>query len=85
MGLLYFPYYIIVGRDSVVGIATQNELGGSGIESRWGDDTFFTSPDRLWETHLVSSTMGPWSFPGRGVNHPLPSYVEVKERVGLHL
>jgi len=40
--------------------------------------------------HPASSTMGTGSFPGikwpvRGVDHPSPSSVEVKERVGLYL
>ena len=40
--------------------------------------------------HPVSYTMGTGSFPGvklpgRGVDHPLPSSAEDKERVELHL
>ena len=34
-----------MGRDSAVGIATRYELGGPGIESRWGRD--FPHPSRL--------------------------------------
>ena len=34
----------LVGRDSVVGIATRYGLGGPGIESRWGRD--FPQPSR---------------------------------------
>jgi hypothetical protein len=55
-----------------------------------GGEIFRTRPDRPW---------GPFSLlykgnlvscpgvkrPGRGVNHPLPSSVEVKERVELYL
>jgi hypothetical protein len=37
--------YTIVGRDSVVGIATRYELDGPRIESRWGRD--FQHPSRL--------------------------------------
>jgi hypothetical protein len=33
---LYILYNIILGRDSVVGIATRYGLDGPGIESRWG-------------------------------------------------
>jgi hypothetical protein len=40
--------------------------------------------------YLTSCTFGTASFPGvkrpgRGVDHPLPSSTEVKERVGLYL
>jgi hypothetical protein len=38
-------YRLIVGRDSVVGIATRYELDGPGIESRWERD--FPQPSRL--------------------------------------
>jgi hypothetical protein len=34
-----------VGRDSSVGIATRYELGGPGIESRWGEILVY--PSRL--------------------------------------
>jgi hypothetical protein len=34
----------VVGRDSVVGLATRYGLGGPGIESRWGRD--FQQPSR---------------------------------------
>jgi hypothetical protein len=78
-----------VGRDSSVGIATRNGLGGPGIESRWGE-IFRTRQDRPW---------GPPSLlyfecrdffpgvkrPGRGVKHPPASSTEVKERVEQYL
>jgi hypothetical protein len=39
----------LVGRDSVVGIATRYGLYGPGIESRWGGGEIFrTSSDRSW-------------------------------------
>jgi len=34
--------------DSSVGIATRYVLDGPGIESWWGDEIFFTRPDRSW-------------------------------------
>ena len=34
------------GRDSSVGIATRQGLGGPGIESQWGGEIFRTRPDR---------------------------------------
>ena len=40
--------YVIMGRDSSVGIATRYGLDGPGIESRGGDEIFRTSPDRTW-------------------------------------
>jgi hypothetical protein len=36
--------YMLMGRDSVVGIATLYGLDGPGIESRWGQD--FLHPSR---------------------------------------
>ena len=36
---------MLMGRDSVVGIATRYELDGPGIESWWGRD--FQHPSRL--------------------------------------
>jgi len=59
----------IVGRDSVVGIATRYGLDGPGIEIRWGHDfrTHPVRPDRPW---------GTGSFPGvkrlgSGVDPPI--------------
>jgi hypothetical protein len=40
--------HLTVRRDSSVGIMTRYELDGAGIESRWGDDIFYTCPDRPW-------------------------------------
>jgi len=37
------------------------------------------------EAHPASYTMGTGSFLGRGIDHPLPSSVEVKETVELYL
>jgi len=37
----------VCGSGSSVGIATELQVGGSGIESRWGRD-FHARPDRPW-------------------------------------
>jgi len=78
-----------VGRDSSVGKATRCGLDGPGIESRWGGDF----------PHLSTRALGPnqppvqrgpsisWGVKQtvRGVDHPLPSRIEVKERVELYI
>jgi len=75
--------------DSSVGIATQYELDGPGIESRWGARP--SAPVQMApEAHPASYTMGTGSFPGvkrpgRGADHPPPSSTKVKERVELYL
>jgi hypothetical protein len=74
-----------VSRESSVGIATRYELGGPGIEFRWG--ARFSAPV---QTVLGAYTMDIGSFPGvkrpeAGVGHPLPSSTEVKENVELYL
>ena len=72
-----------------VGVATRYGLGRPGIEFRWG--TRFSAPVQTGPAaHPASYTMGTGSFPelkrpGRGVDHPLPSSAEVKERVELYL
>jgi len=76
-------------RGSSVGIVTCYRLDGPGIESRW--EARFSAPIQTGsEAHPASYTMGTGSFPGvkqpgRGVDHPLPSSAEVKERVELYL
>ena len=40
----YFVFLLLVGQDSVVGIATRYGLDGPGIESQWGRD--FPQPSR---------------------------------------
>ena len=40
--------WVVVGPDNVVGIATGYGMGGPGIESRWGDEIFYTHRDRPW-------------------------------------
>jgi hypothetical protein len=79
---------VFVGRDSSVGITTRYGLEGPGMESRWRRDFSHSSrppwgPPSLQNRYRVS-------FPevkqqGPGVDHPLPSSVEVKERVELYL
>jgi len=84
----HFSAIVVVGRDGSVGIATRQELDGPGIESLCGRDF----------PHHFSPALGPkqppiqWvpgSFSGqrpeRGVCHPSPCSVEVKERVEINL
>ena len=74
---------------STVGRATRCGLGGPGIESRCRRNFLHLSgPDT--GAHPASCTIGTGLFPGvrrsgRGVNYPLPSGAEVKERVELYL
>ena len=76
-------------QDGVVGIATRYGLNGPGIESRQGRD--FSAPVQTGPgAYPASYTVGTASFPGvkrpgRDVDHPPPSSVEVKERVELYL
>ena len=76
-------------RVSVVGVATRYGLDGPWIESRCG--ARFSAPvETSTKPHPASYTVGTGSFPGakwpgRGINHPLPSSAEVKERVELYL
>ena len=70
-------------------IAPRYGLYGPGIESRWRRD--FPRPSiQALGAHPVSYTTGTGSVPGvkrpgRGVDHPRTSNVEVKERVELSL
>jgi hypothetical protein len=78
----------MVGRDSSVDVATYYWLDGPGVESRRGRD--FLPVQTGLGAHPASCTMGTGSFPGvkrpgRGVDHPPPSCVEVKEGVELYL
>ena len=78
-----------MGWDSSVGIATRYGLEGPGIESRW--EARFIAPVHTGPVaHSTLCTMGTDSFPrvkrsGRGVDHPLSSSAEVKERVQLYV
>ena len=72
------------GPGSVDGIATGYGLEGPGIESRRGGEIFRTCPDRPWGPPRLLYNGYRVSFPGvkrpeRGVDHPPPSSVEVKE------
>jgi len=69
---------IIVGRDSVVGIATRYGLHGLGIESWWGLD--FLHPDPAAHPVGTGTFLGV-RRPGCGVDHPPQYSAEVKERV----
>ena len=72
-----------------VGIETRCGLHGPGIESRWRRD--FPHPSRPALGHTQPPVLGIPGLspgvkrPGRGVDQPSPSSVEVKERVELHL
>jgi len=79
----------IEGWDSIVGIATRYRLDRPGIEPQWGR-VFLHQADGSWgPPNLLYN--GYWvSFPGikqmgRGVDHPPPSSIKVKERVELLL
>ena len=74
-------------RDSSVGVGTLYRLEGPGIDSRWGE-IFRIRPHRPCGPHSILYKGYRISFPGvkrpkRGVNHPLSSSDEVKERVEL--
>jgi len=78
-----------VGQGSAVGVATCYGLHGSGIES-WRRARFSTPIQTGPGAHPASYTVGPGFFlgvkwPGRDVDHPLPSCAEVKERVEWYL
>jgi hypothetical protein len=81
--------YLVVGRDSVLGIATHYGLDGPGIESRWGRDFPHLSRPGLGPTQppiqWVPGLSRGVKRPGRGIDHPPPSSAEVKERVELYL
>ena len=73
--------------QSVQRLATRWTVPGS---NRGEGEIFRTPPDRLWGPSSILHNGYRVSFteikrPGRGVNHPLPSSAEVKERVELYL
>jgi hypothetical protein len=81
ISILILSLHLRKGPGSSVGIATDYELDGPGIESKWGE-IFRTRPDRPWNPHPASCTMGTRSFPavkrpGRGADHPPPPSAEV--------
>ena len=76
-------------RDSSVGITIRYELVGAGIRNEVGGEIFLTGPDLprgpprvLYEGYRVIRGV---KRPGRGVDQPLPSSVDVKQKVGLYL
>jgi hypothetical protein len=85
----------LCNQDSSVGIATLCGLNGPGIESWWWDEVFLNRPDRTWDAPSVlcnghhvffpGEGEGVLKRPGRGINHPHTSIVEVKERLELYL
>jgi hypothetical protein len=80
----------MIGRNSVVGIATRYGLDGAGIESRGEGEKFRTYPDRLWGPssllyHGDRVFLPGVKRPGRGVDHQTPSSAEVKESVQPNL
>ena len=80
---------VVMGRDSVVGIATRYELDGPRIESRRGRDFQHPSRPALGPAQppvqWVPGSFPGVKWPGRGVDHPTPSSAEVKERVELYV
>jgi len=75
-----------VGWYSVVGIATRSCLDSPEIESQWVKFSALVQP---WGSPiLLHNGTGPFpgvKRPGRDVDHPPPSSVQVKERVELYL
>jgi hypothetical protein len=88
------PHFRFSARNSVclnssVGIVTRYGLDGPGIDSRWGRNFPHrsipvlrpTQPHIKWVPGLALGVKRQL----RGVNHPPPSSVEIKERVELYL
>ena len=71
--ILLLLLLLLVGRDSVVGTETGYELGGPGIESRWGRDyphpfrlaLGYTQPSIHWGPVLLpgGKAAGEWRWP----------------------
>jgi hypothetical protein len=85
----YIHTYYTLGRDSSVGIATRYGLDGPGFECQWGDISR-SRPDRPWGPPSLLYNGYRFSFPGvkrqgRGVNHPLQSTADIRERLQLYL
>jgi hypothetical protein len=74
----------VMGRDNSVGTATCYGLDGPRIESRWGRNFPHPSRPALGPTQSLVRWVRV-KRPGRGVDHPPPSSVEVKEIVELNL
>ena len=76
--------YVMMGRDSSIGIASPYGLDGPG-SSPGGGKIFRTRPDRPWgPTSLLYNGYrvfpGGKVRPGGGVDHPTPSSAEVKKK-----
>jgi hypothetical protein len=78
-----------VGQDSSVGMATRYGLDIPRIESSWwGSFPYLSRP--AWGPPSLLYNVYQVSFPGvkrlgRGIDHPPPLSVEVKERVELYI
>jgi hypothetical protein len=79
------PNYTLRGAR----IVTRYRPGGPAIDSRW--KATFSAPVQTGPgAHPTFCTMGTRSFPGvkwpgRGIDHPLPSSAEVEGRTELHI
>jgi hypothetical protein len=76
-------YTLKWGRDDPVRIATRYRLDGPGFESRCGVARFSAPVQTDPAAYPLSYTMSTGSslgvkWPGRGVDHPLPSSAEVE-------
>jgi hypothetical protein len=74
-----------MGRDSSVGIATRYGLDVPRIESRCWRDFAHPSRPALGPTQPPMQWIPVVKRPGRGVDHPSPPRVEVKEIIQLYL
>ena len=87
--LLRSPFLMDVGRDISVGIAALLRAGRSWDRIPVVGEISHTRPDRPWSPPSPLYNVYrvfPWGRrPVRGVDHPSPSSVEVKERVQLYL
>ena len=87
--LISLSFHFLMGRDSSVGMATFYGLDGPGIDLRWGQDFSHLFKPALGPTqsliHWVHGLFPGVKWPGRGVDHPITSSTEVKERVELYL
>jgi len=86
----FFTFYSVhyVGRDSSVGIAIRYGLDSPAIESWWGRDFPHLSRPalRIYPASytMVTGFLPGVKRPGRGVDHPSPSRIKIKERVELY-
>ena len=79
-------YTVMRSRDNVVGIATRYGMDSPVVKSRWGGPRFSAPVQTGSEAHPGGTgTFLGVKWPGRSVDHPPISTVEVKERVQLYL